>query len=186
MKHRVTDFSNNPGYIKYAESILGVTFAYDHQARAIASIEFDDCKNEVEVLAVVVLSRWSPTNVELSIASTNRRWATRKFIYDVFSHLFCDCNRVRVTFVVEQSNQRSIDLQIRLGHKKEGILEDCFGEGKDGVIFGLTRRNWRVGRFADKYPHRTTRIAGQQQEWQKEAKAIQKQPRRQLHKETSI
>jgi RimJ/RimL family protein N-acetyltransferase len=36
----------------------------------------------------------------------------------------------------------------RFGGKREGVLRDQFGEGRDGIVLGILRREWKFGKVA--------------------------------------
>jgi RimJ/RimL family protein N-acetyltransferase len=70
-------------------------------------------------------------------------WLTKATIRLFFSYPFLQLRCVRVTAVVSKANVRARDLDERLGFKLEGCIKDGFGTGRDGVIYGMTRRDCR-------------------------------------------
>lgn len=70
-------------------------------------------------------------------------WLTRASIRVFFEYPFIQLRCIRVTAIVSKANRRARDLDERLGFKLEGCVKDGFGTGRDGLVFGMTRRNCR-------------------------------------------
>lgn len=93
---------------------------------------------------VVVYSRFSPRNCELTIATdATKRWATRASLRAIFHVPFKQWGLRRVTFIVRSDNQRSIDLCERLGASHEGLVRETFADGVHGVVLGLLKEDCR-------------------------------------------
>lgn len=125
--------AQDPALLERAGAVLGVRF--DPKACAWVSNVSDDG----EVLAVVVYTRFSPWNCEMSVASSSPRWASRKFIRAAFQYPFQQCRLRRVTAAVEPDNAASIFMLERLGFIREATLAEWFGE-KDAHIYRMTRK----------------------------------------------
>jgi len=67
------------------------------------------------------------------------KWCTKELIISALSLAFTELGNKRITAIVDASNLRSIKLNLRIGFKVEGVMED-YGTGK-GIIMGLLRRN---------------------------------------------
>lgn len=70
-------------------------------------------------------------------------WLTRASLKAFFNYPFNQLKCVRVTAIVTKANKRARDLNERLGFRMEGCIKDGFGTGKDGILFGMTRRDCR-------------------------------------------
>ncbi len=117
--------------LEWARQVLKVKFE-PNQATWISLV--DD-----EIRAVVVYTRFSTHNCEMSIATDNAKtWATRKFMRACYRYAFDQLKVARVTVVIEEDNEASIELCRRLGHVEEGRLKHWFGD-KDGILMRMTR-----------------------------------------------
>ena len=145
MTENLIVYEQSPFFLDFASKQLDVPFD-PSTARTISHVLLKDGK--YEILAVVVYTGWLPNSVELSIASSKGRWATRRFIRAVYEYAFTHANKDRIHMVVEPSNVESVEMHIRLGHKYEGCLDDWFGEDRPVFIYGLTRRNYQKGKWS--------------------------------------
>ena len=137
-----------PVFLDYINGELGVNYTAD-TTRTVAHVQESDT-GELTILAVVALNNWTMHSVELSIAGSQGRWATRKYISSVYEYAFTYAGKERVHCIVEQGNEPAMELHRRLGHKYEGLLEDWFGADRPAHVFGLTKRNYLKGRWAAK------------------------------------
>lgn len=148
MIERLVVYEQNDVFFDFAEQILEVVFDRA-QSRTVSYVQ----KNEdgtLTMLAVAVFNNWFKHSVELSLATTKGLWATKRFIRAMYEYAFNYGNIIRIHMVSEVSNDEANQGHLRLGHKYEGKLEDWFGEGKDGLIYGLTKRNYLKGKWAIK------------------------------------
>lgn len=122
--------------LEFVNNMLGVKFTPD-MARWISNID-DDGK----LLGVVVLSRFTPWNCELSAASVSPKTWSRAMLKAVFSYCFIDCGLSRITAVVEDGNITALEFDKRLGFVQEGRLKDWYGD-KDGILLRMTRDECR-------------------------------------------
>jgi RimJ/RimL family protein N-acetyltransferase len=130
-------FDQDPRLLAFASVVLGVRFD-PAQSTWISNIADDG-----EPLAVVVYTRFSPYNCEMSIATDGRRkWATRAFLRSCYRYPFIQLGLVRVTGVVEDGNERALRLNQALGHVEEARLKSWFG-AKDGIVFRLLKSECR-------------------------------------------
>jgi RimJ/RimL family protein N-acetyltransferase len=70
-------------------------------------------------------------------------WLTKTTLRAIFSYPFLQLRCIRVTGIVTKSNRRARDMNERLGFKLEGKIEDGFGTGRDGIIYGMRRQDCR-------------------------------------------
>lgn len=123
--------------LAWANAMLGLNFSPE-SCRWVAGLA-DGC-----VVFVVVYSRFSARNCELTIATDGtRRWATRQSLREIFGLPFLLWGLRRVTFVVRADNVPSLDMLVRLGAKKEGVIEAAFDGDVDGVVFGMLKERCR-------------------------------------------
>lgn len=91
-----------------------------------------------DIVAGVILHCFEGPNVHLTAAGTG--W-TRSFFRAVGAYVFGALGCCRVTFTTE--SEAVARYAERLGAKREGLLRDQFGEGRDGIVLGLLKREWR-------------------------------------------
>lgn len=127
----------DPRLLDWANQKLELDFAPD-QCRWVAGL------GDGGVVFVVVYSRFSARNCELTIATDmSRRWATRASLRAIFGVPFDFWKLRRVTFVARADNNRSIDMLWRLGALAEGRIEAVFEGDVDGVVFGMLKERCR-------------------------------------------
>lgn len=104
------------------------------QVRWLSGIEGE------RIVFVVVYSRFSSRNCELSIATDGtKRWATRRSLRAIFHVPFNQWGLRRTTFVINAENKVSIDLCERLGAVREGVVRKCFPGDADGLVLGMLK-----------------------------------------------
>jgi len=119
--------------------------------RTIAHVLIHDDK-PAEILAVVAVNRWSPFACEGNIASDGtKRWFSREFAFTIYDFVFRHANKTRFNFTVSVDNKEAIQMHESLGHEYVAKLVDAFGEDKDALIYGLTRKQWQAGKWATPY-----------------------------------
>ncbi len=95
-----------------------------------------------EIVAGVVFNDFNGFNVEVTVAG-DRKAFTRAFIRRVGQYVFeeLDCLRMSIT----TGSQDVAALAIRLGAQTaEGRKKNLYGAGRDGIILGILRENWKV------------------------------------------
>lgn len=74
---------------------------------------------------------------------------TRRFIRECFFYAFVNvgCNRLQTA--VNVSNQRAIDIDLRLGFVAEGLLREGGTDGGDAVLLAMLRKEckWLYGNY---------------------------------------
>lgn len=93
-----------------------------------------------EIIAGVVFHDFNPDykNIQISMAATSPRWATRSTIARLLSYPFDQLHVERVTTITPLSFQRVIKFNVGLGFKREGLLRKGYGFD-DAVIMGLLK-----------------------------------------------
>lgn len=94
-----------------------------------------------EIIAGVLFNQFEGANVHVSIAGTG--W-TRGFIEAVGRYVFEQLGCLRMTVTTEQ--EAVMKYACRLGGQVEGQMRDHFGEGRDAIIVGILRGEWRYAK----------------------------------------
>lgn len=98
-----------------------------------------------ELIAGVVFSNWSGTNMFLDVAGTpGKLWLTQEFLHAVFRYVFVEAGCQRATGLVDSNNKRARRLNSRLGFELEASLPGAVPNG-DLLIYCMWRDNcpWR-------------------------------------------
>lgn len=90
--------------------------------------------------AACLYMNFKGTDIEMSIASRDKRWATRAAIQAMLDYplTLLDCRRATAICAAGDANARSF--LKRIGFRHEGTHLDANGEGKHAISFGMTRR----------------------------------------------
>jgi RimJ/RimL family protein N-acetyltransferase len=152
----VTDQQYAPVFLKWMrERIGGDVGDFDAaDCRTIAHVLVHDHKPP-EILAVVAINRWSPFTCEGNVASDGtKRWFSRDFAFTIYDFVFRHAGKTRFNFTVSADNKEAIALHEGLGHEYVARFADAFGEDKDALVYGLTRRQWHAGKWAKPSQHK--------------------------------
>jgi RimJ/RimL family protein N-acetyltransferase len=93
------------------------------------------------ILAGVVFNLWTGPNVHITGAGSPRAWS-RAFLRRLAVYGFEELGCVRATFTTE--NPDAVNFCRRLGAQQEGTMRNAYGPGRDGLIFGLLKEDWRI------------------------------------------
>lgn len=91
-----------------------------------------------EIVAGVLFNCFDGPNVHVTVAGGG--W-TRGFLRAVGDYVFRQLGCARMTFTTEQ--EAVARLAGRLGALREGLMRDCFGAGRNGILLGVTVDGWR-------------------------------------------
>lgn len=91
-----------------------------------------------EVICGVVFNCFTGPSVEATVAG--KGW-TKGFFKSVGVYVFSQLGCARMEFNTEQEDVAA--LAERLGGKREGVLRDKFGRGRDGIVIGVLEREYR-------------------------------------------
>lgn len=86
----------------------------------------------------VIFHCFEGASVHVTVAGTG--W-TRGFMKAVGVYVFDQLGCLRVTITTEQ--EAVAQLAERLGGKREGVLRDQFGSGRDGIVIGILESEYR-------------------------------------------
>lgn len=91
-----------------------------------------------EIVAGAVFNCFTGPDVEVTVAG--RGW-TRGFIRAVGAYVFQQLGCGRITVTTE--HEAVARMAERLGGKREGVLRDKFGTGRDGIVLGILAGEYR-------------------------------------------
>jgi hypothetical protein len=92
-----------------------------------------------EVVAGVVFNVWTGPDVQMTIAA-EPGCVSRPFLRRVGRYATEELGCIRATIETEQSHV--VDLALRMGGQVEGVKRDLFGEGRDGIVIGILKKDW--------------------------------------------
>lgn len=78
--------------------------------------------------------------VNIHVTAAGSGWG-RDFLAEVGRYVFEQLGCLRMTFVTEQ--ERVARLVEQIGGKREGVMRDHFGTGRDGIIIGVLRGEYK-------------------------------------------
>lgn len=99
---------------------------------------FMGIEKDGQIIAGVVFNCFTGHDVELTVAGNG--W-TRGFMRGVGVYVFQQLGCVRMQFTTQ--NEAVARLAERCGGKREGVLRDKFGPGRDGVVIGVLQSEYR-------------------------------------------
>jgi RimJ/RimL family protein N-acetyltransferase len=94
-----------------------------------------------EIISGFVFNNHTTYDIEVTAAVAPRSEA-REFLKRVGQYVFDELKCLRMTITTHQ--YRVVDLAIRLGAQTEGRKRNHFGTGRDGIILGILRDDWKV------------------------------------------
>jgi hypothetical protein len=136
-------------FIDYINKELDVKFN-PNDCRTVSHVREND-DGTFTILAVVAYNRWDVNHCEGSIAATDPRWASWGFVHAAYEYGFnAGHPRSRLHFVVSLDNEKALNMHTKLGHVREALMVDIFGENKDGYLYRFTRREYENSKWFDK------------------------------------
>lgn len=90
------------------------------------------------ITAGVVFNCFTGNDVEVTIAGAN---FTKGFVSAVGRYVFDALGCLRMSITTEQPNV--INIALRLSAKIEGVKRNHFGVGRDAVLLGILREDWK-------------------------------------------
>lgn len=139
------DFSQNVAVLQWAERILGVSFQHTPATWLTSK---DHAGN---ILGVVIFSRFTTGNCEVTVAAQDPRFITRELAAAVAVYAFRQLNCRRLTAIISVDNAKSLKLAQRLGFRIEGTLRDWFPSGNAHVLGFLAEDLPRLRILKDLY-----------------------------------
>lgn len=89
----------------------------------------------------VIFNQFENSNVHVTVAG---KYWTRAFLRAAGEYAFGQLGCLRVTITTEQSSV--IALAQKLGGQIEGRMRNHFGEGRDGIIVGILKSEYRYAK----------------------------------------
>lgn len=125
------------------QSIIGRDINFG-ECRALSVFDSDD-----RLVGGVVFHDWQPDprTIELTAASTDRRWLTRAVLRSAFNYVFDTCHCQMALARTHEDNATVRRLWKALG-AKEFVIPRLEGRSKAGVVLTLTDEAWRKSKFA--------------------------------------
>lgn len=80
-----------------------------------------------------------PLLIEVSLATVDRRWATRKHIAELFAYPFIHLGVKRVQATCSRKAKRVRKTLDRLGFKFEGIVREAWPQGGDAAHYSILK-----------------------------------------------
>lgn len=117
------------------------------QSVAIGVLAGDD------LVAGVVFHDYHPeyAYIEVSMAATTAKWASRSVIGAILSYPFLQLQCQRITAVTPRKSEQPRRFLEGIGFKREGVLRLGFGDD-NAVIYGLLRSEWEAGKYCPVRP----------------------------------
>jgi len=91
-----------------------------------------------EIVAGVVFNCFTGNDVAVTVAGSR---FTREFIASVGTYVFGKLGCLRMSITTEQP--KVIEIAKRLGAQTEGRKRNHFGSGRDGIVLGLLKEEWK-------------------------------------------
>jgi hypothetical protein len=98
-------------------------------------------KRNGKIVAGIIINHFE--GADCHVTAAGKGW-TRAFLRAVGSYVYDQLGCERMTFVTEQ--QEVVALALRLGGVIEGCMRSHFGPGRDGIVIGVLRDEWRWGK----------------------------------------
>ncbi|XUM19745.1 GNAT family N-acetyltransferase [Bradyrhizobium oligotrophicum S58] len=127
------EFVSDSRITAFVSARTGVLFHGPHSSLGIVQ--------EGAVTAGVVFSLRTTHDIHVSVAATHPRAFTKTFLTRLGVYLWDELKLLRVSINTEQP--AIVDLACRLGARHEGVKRDYYGPGRDAVMLGLLKRDWR-------------------------------------------
>jgi RimJ/RimL family protein N-acetyltransferase len=105
------------------------------QSICVASLTDDG-----EIMGVVVFSGFTEFNCELSVFSVTPKFLTRDLLRVVFHYAFITAKKRRVTAIVEDGNNKALDIDRRIGFVHESVAKNWYGD-VDGIVLRMLRED---------------------------------------------
>jgi len=124
-------------------------------AKTIAHVETEDGKSfgDKDIMMVSAFSQWTTHSAEVTLVSNGAKKAkaTKLYIVTVLDFVFNMCGRSCLMARIPADNHKSMAVADMLGMRNKCKLEDCFGPGKDGYLYVLTKKQWLQGSWASSF-----------------------------------
>ena len=120
---------------RFVSAVLGFGLCPPYTALGI--------EQDGEVTAGVIFHCFEGKAVHVTAAGTG--W-TLGFMRALGEYVFGQLGCERMTLTTEKSEVA--EYALRLGGEREGVLRNQYGLGRNGIVVGVLRREWKFGKFA--------------------------------------
>ncbi len=91
-----------------------------------------------KLIAAVVYHDFRGNQIEASIASISKFWATKPILRALFSYPFIQLKVNRMLVLCAEDNAKAMKMNKQLGFTKEGRLRGLFDKS-DGILWGMLK-----------------------------------------------
>lgn len=102
-----------------------------------------DCTPLGEIKAMVGFDFWTPNSVQIHVWIGNPKNLSRRFIREVFTHLFVTCKKKLVVGVTPSDNSAALELNRRIGFIEKYRISEGWDDGVDMVLQEIRIENCR-------------------------------------------
>ena len=106
----------------------------DMPYHAAASVRDD------KLMGVALFTSFRGQSIEAHVCG-KPGWVTRADLRDLFAYPFQHLDVLRVWSVIARNNKPARSFIERLGFQVKCVLDDEFGEGKDGILYAMRRKD---------------------------------------------
>ncbi len=93
-------------------------------------------------VGALLYTNWRGNTIEMAWAG-EPGWLTPSAVRGMWSYPFVQLGCSAVLGAIQRHNRKSRELAERMGCKVVGVIEDCYGDGQDGILYSMSRRNCR-------------------------------------------
>lgn len=130
MLRTISTADHDPRIPIFLSARLGVCF---HPPYTTMGLEKDG-----EIIAAFLFNIYTGPDIHVTIAGSG--W-TRRFLRDMGQYLFEHLQVERFTAITEKQNV--VDIVYRVGGRQEGLIRNHFGPGRDGILLGVLKDEYR-------------------------------------------
>ena len=94
------------------------------------------------LVGAIVFLNYRRQSMEFHLAGAPG-WVTRAEVKQLFRYAFIEAKCLRLWCLIKRNNKTARQGAERLGFKLLGVARDEFGEGRDGIIYSMRRRDCR-------------------------------------------
>ena len=121
--------------IDWLTKMLPEFAGWSHQTAYAAAILDAD-----RMIGAVAYTGMSDNNIEMHIATTDKRWCSREILKQVFWYPFHYLGLGRITAISNKQNPHVNRMLERLGFQQEGHLENFYAENSSAILWRMLRK----------------------------------------------
>ena len=95
------------------------------------------------IVGGLIFNGFTGPDIEMTVAGSPHAW-TPAFVRRAARYVWDELGCLRVSITTEQPSVAA--MARRLGAETEGVKRDAFGPGRDAILLGIRRQNWRLTR----------------------------------------